>query len=104
MKMILNPNEKVVKAIQGRLKMTNGMCPCVSEDKWNEDYMCPCRKFREENKCCCSLYVEDKTESEIISEAVEKISEEAKKAGIYVEDLAKYVESVVTEKKENTKS
>ena len=55
--MILNPNEKLVNAIRKRLAVTNGQCPCISEDKWNEDTICPCKKMREENECCCQLYV-----------------------------------------------
>ena len=55
--MILNPNEKIVCAITKRLEMTDGQCPCVNEDLWTEDTMCPCKKMREENKCCCNLYV-----------------------------------------------
>ena len=53
----LNPDENIVKAIRDRLKVTEGMCPCVPEDIWNEDYRCPCKKFREEKECCCLLYV-----------------------------------------------
>ena len=56
-KMISNPNDKIVEAIRGRLKATNGQCPCLPETKWNEDIKCPCKKFREENVCCCNLYV-----------------------------------------------
>lgn len=57
--MILNPNEKIVNAIQNRLKVTQGQCPCVTETEWNEDTICPCKKFREENHCCCGLYIKE---------------------------------------------
>lgn len=56
-KMILNPNEKAVAAIRKRLEITGGYCPCISEQ--NEDTICPCKKFREEQECCCTLYVEE---------------------------------------------
>lgn len=55
-RMILNPNEKIVEAIQNRLVITGGYCPCVVER--NADTICPCKKFREYQHCCCSLYVE----------------------------------------------
>lgn len=53
--MQLNPNEKVVEAIRKRLVVTGGYCPCITEQ--NEDTICPCKKMREEGKCCCTLYV-----------------------------------------------
>lgn len=58
----LNPDENVVKAIRNRLKITEGQCPCVSEDEWSIDTVCPCRKFREEKVCCCNLYVNTEEE------------------------------------------
>jgi ferredoxin-thioredoxin reductase catalytic subunit len=57
MKMILNPNEKVVNAIKKRLIITNGQCPCLPEIEWNNDTRCPCKKMREEDKCCCQLFI-----------------------------------------------
>ena len=57
MTMILNPNEKIVNAIKKRLEITNGQCPCISEDEWTEDTLCPCKVFRENQYCCCCLYV-----------------------------------------------
>lgn len=57
MKIILNPNKRVVEAIKNRLEVTKGYCPCVAEQ--TSDTICPCTKMREELKCCCSLYVED---------------------------------------------
>lgn len=59
-KIILNPNVVIVNAIRNRLKITNGYCPCIPETEWNEDYKCPCKKFRTEQKCCCKLYIEQK--------------------------------------------
>ena len=42
--MKLNPNEKVVEAIRKRLIITNGYCPCIPQDQWNEDTICLCKK------------------------------------------------------------
>lgn len=55
-RMILNPNTKIVEAINRRLLMTDGYCPCVPER--NVDTLCPCKKYIEKQECCCSLYVE----------------------------------------------
>jgi ferredoxin-thioredoxin reductase catalytic subunit len=57
MKVILNPDKTVVKAIRNRLIITEGQCPCVQEDEWTQDTICPCKKFREDKECCCGLYV-----------------------------------------------
>lgn len=57
MKVTLNSDKELVKAIRNRLKITQGQCPCVPEEEWNEDTMCPCKKLREHEECCCGLYV-----------------------------------------------
>ena len=51
----LNPDEKVVERINKGLKKTGGYCPCVLER--TEDTICPCKEFRENNHCCCKLYI-----------------------------------------------
>ena len=56
---ILNPNDEVVNAIFRRLEKTEGHCPCANPDKGTEFDMCPCREYRENNKCCCQLYIRD---------------------------------------------
>ncbi|MPM77466.1 hypothetical protein SDC9_124469 [bioreactor metagenome] len=56
-KMILNPNKKIVESICKRLEITGGYCPCIPEQ--NEDTICPCKDFRENQYCHCTLYVED---------------------------------------------
>ncbi len=53
--MKLNPDEEHVKKILLGLEKKNGYCPCVIRQ--DEDTICPCKKMREENKCCCKLYV-----------------------------------------------
>lgn len=58
-KMMLNPDKTVVERIRNFLKNNGGYCPCTPER--TEDTKCPCKKFREEQICCCGLYVE-KTE------------------------------------------
>jgi len=57
MTIILNPDKTIVDAIRNRLKVTNGMCPCLPESEWNINTICPCKKFREDKYCCCNLYV-----------------------------------------------
>ena len=53
--MKLNDNEEHVNKILLGLEKKNGYCPCVIVQ--NEDTICPCKKMREESKCCCKLYV-----------------------------------------------
>jgi ferredoxin-thioredoxin reductase catalytic subunit len=56
-KMQLNPDSKIVTAIRNRLKITGNFCPCVPETLWDEDYLCPCKNYREKDECHCKLYV-----------------------------------------------
>ena len=56
---ILNPNDEVVNAIFLCFAKTGGHCPCANPDKGTEFDMCPCREYRENNKCCCQLYIRD---------------------------------------------
>jgi predicted RNA-binding Zn-ribbon protein involved in translation (DUF1610 family) len=63
LKVVENPNTKVVEAIRKRLEITDGQCPCIPEDKWNEDTMCPCKDFREQEEegfCHCQLYKKER--------------------------------------------
>jgi ferredoxin-thioredoxin reductase catalytic subunit len=64
-KMILNPNIKVVEGIKKRLIVTGGHCPCLPQDSWCEDTICPCKDFREKNECHCSLYIESEENEKI---------------------------------------
>ena len=61
MKIILNPNEEVVRVIKDGLEKKNGYCPCRIE--MTEDTKCMCKEFREQIKdpdfegfCHCLLY------------------------------------------------
>ena len=65
MKIELNPDKKIVEAIQEGLKRTNGYCPCrlekVPENK------CMCEEFKKqiadpnfEGFCHCMLYYKHK--------------------------------------------
>ncbi len=54
---ILNPNEKVVNAILKRVEKNDGECPCVNPGETREDRLCPCKEYRENNHCCCKLYI-----------------------------------------------
>ncbi len=65
MKVILNPDENVVKMIKEGLGRTGGYCPCKLER--NEDNKCMCKEFREQIKdenfegfCHCMLYLKQK--------------------------------------------
>ena len=65
MKVTLNPNEEIVKAIQEGLEKTGGYCPCrIERTPENE---CMCKEFREqiadpdfEGYCHCMLYYKTK--------------------------------------------
>ena len=73
MKVIFNPDEKVVALIQEGLKRTGGYCPCKREH--TEDNKCMCKEFREQIKdpsyegfCHCMLYyksIGDKPKTEL---------------------------------------
>ncbi len=61
MKITLNPNEAVVKAVKEGLKKTGGYCPCRTQR--TEEYKCMCKEFKEqiadpgyEGFCHCFLY------------------------------------------------
>lgn len=53
----LNPNNKVVEAISKRVVMNNGHCPCHNKYSGTDDDICPCKAYREEDCCCCTLYI-----------------------------------------------
>ena len=53
--MKLNDNKEHVEKILKALELKDGYCPCVLQK--SIDTKCPCKKMREENKCCCKLYV-----------------------------------------------
>ena len=46
MKIIFNPDEKIVSAIRDGLKRKDGYCPCRIYR--TEDYKCMCREFKEQ--------------------------------------------------------
>lgn len=56
---MLNPNDKVVNSILARVENNDGECPCVNDGKTREDRLCPCKSYRENDKCCCNLYVKE---------------------------------------------
>ena len=65
MKVRLNEDKEIVKAVKHGLKMKNGHCPCVLEI--SEDTKCMCKQFREqianpdfEGYCHCMLYYKEK--------------------------------------------
>lgn len=53
----LNPDDKIVNAILKRLEVTGGVCPCDNLGKLLSDRFCPCKNYRENDICHCTLYV-----------------------------------------------
>lgn len=65
MKITLNPDENVVKAVKEGLRRTGGYCPCRLERK--PEYKCICDEFKAqmadpdfEGYCHCMLYYKSK--------------------------------------------
>ncbi|HBF14861.1 MAG TPA: ferredoxin thioredoxin reductase catalytic beta chain [Clostridiales bacterium] len=65
MKITLNPDAEVVRAVKEGLARKGGYCPCRLER--TEDTKCMCREFREQIKdpnfegyCHCMLYYKSK--------------------------------------------
>ena len=64
-KVTLNPDAEVVRAVKEGLKKTGGYCPCRLQR--TEENKCVCREFREqiadpdfEGFCHCMLYYKSK--------------------------------------------
>ena len=55
----LNPDERVVRAIVRGVERCGGHCPCHNRYAGTEFDVCPCRAYREEDECCCTLYVKN---------------------------------------------
>ena len=65
MKITLNPDENIVKAVKEGLRRTGGYCPCRLERK--PEYKCICDEFKAqmadpdfEGFCHCMLYYKSK--------------------------------------------
>ncbi len=61
MKILLNPDQNIVKTVKEGLKKRSGHCPCVLE--MSDDTVCMCKEFKEQIKdpnfegyCHCMLY------------------------------------------------
>ncbi len=61
MKVTLNTNEAVVKAVKEGLERTGGYCPCRTQR--TDEFKCICKEFKEqiadpdfEGYCHCLLY------------------------------------------------
>lgn len=105
----LNPDQEVVDAIRNRLKVTDGQCPCVAQYLWTEDTRCPCKPFREQQYCCCHLYINEEEEkeqeveyeedipdaTEWLTQTILKIIEAAEKVGLTQEDLQNAVDNIL---------
>ena len=55
---ILHSNDKVVNSILKRVEANDGECPCDNPGETREDRLCPCKEYRENNHCCCKLYIQ----------------------------------------------
>lgn len=58
----LNPDKEIVKSIIDGLKAKKAKygekyCPCVTTLDHSVDTICPCKQYRENNYCCCKLYI-----------------------------------------------
>ena len=65
MRIILNPDEEVVKSVREGLKLKDGYCPCRLAR--TEENKCMCKEFRDqindpafEGFCHCKLYCKEK--------------------------------------------
>ena len=58
---ILNPDDKIVNAILKRCEMNNGHCPCNNVDSGTDFDICPCCHYREDDICCCTLYIKNES-------------------------------------------
>lgn len=65
MRIILNPDEEVVKSVREGLKLKDGYCPCRLAR--TEENKCMCKEFRDqindptfEGFCHCKLYYKEK--------------------------------------------
>lgn len=56
--MIVNSDTERVEVVLGKLKVTQGYCPCMPAR--NDATMCPCLFMRKHKACRCGLYVRDK--------------------------------------------
>lgn len=54
---VLNPRDKVVNSIIKRIEKNDGECPCANPGETREDRLCPCKMYKENDKCCCGLYL-----------------------------------------------
>lgn len=55
----LNPNDKLVNTILKRIELNDGLCPCNTGVNNPEDRVCPCKDYRENSICHCTLYIKE---------------------------------------------
>jgi ferredoxin-thioredoxin reductase catalytic subunit len=65
-----NHSDKIIS----RLGKTEGQCPCVKPETYSEDTMCPCKKMREEDYCCCGLYLTEEENNKLLAKNLVKNS------------------------------
>lgn len=54
---MLNPNDRIVNNILRLCELNNGECPCANPGETREDRLCPCKEYRENDICHCTLYI-----------------------------------------------
>ena len=58
----INPDDDVLNGILRGVFRCGGHCPCRNKYSGSEEGydMCPCKAYREEDCCCCTLYIKEK--------------------------------------------
>lgn len=69
---MFNQNQNARAGLLKALLERGGYCPC--QPKKDRDTMCPCKAYREENKCICGMFVPIPQETK--EEVVETVPEE----------------------------
>lgn len=57
-------NEILLQLKNNKINYGEPYCPCVLPECWNEDFICPCKNFRDNtsigDECHCGLYIKIK--------------------------------------------
>lgn len=60
---ILNTSDKIVNGVLKGLDRCGGKCPCYHKEEGDEtpdeDLICPCKEYRENDHCRCNLYIKE---------------------------------------------
>lgn len=50
-------NQKIAEAVIKRINICDGECPCHNDGETPKDRICPCKSYRDLDRCHCNLYV-----------------------------------------------